>query len=719
MAVNDNGLVLYGSNDKPLTYADYMPADQELVPLSKRDRSLVAFISPWQAQQGITAPESFNLKDLLGVYADGRIRSVHVYAAVRAKASLASQIPITLNSYKGRKKGEAIEEHPILDLLDRVNPQMTCMDFIEAGVTYLELGGTFFIGMENGEIEEDSESVPEELWPLRPDRMFIIPDLNRDNFGSVKRYELRQGVDPSLWITYQPEEMLVVKYFSPLTPYWGLPPLTAARLTLLHDHFQQDFMSKFFQQGMHSGGIITVDGILGDREFQRIQDQWMVEKAGADGHHKPLFLENGVKFLATTMPPKDVEFSQGRNINKHELIGEVFGMSPKAVGDYSDASVLQNADAMERSDWQSALRALQKIINGLNEFLLPRYGDREPVKLFPDTSEIKALQENEAEKAKTFMDLRSSGWPMDRALARIYPDEEPFEAVDPPPTGASEEPKETEDPEPEEPNVQKALERQVKGITQLKKRFIDDVASLEDAFTKAMQPAFREWGSEIIRAAEPELKNVVEALKGKDITPAKAVRTVLKSVDFGETGQDLMVALEPAYQKTAAKAIGFANDALDFVGVAPVSFGLVNPKIETFLEKEALRLVKSVTGTVKEDVRQALIEGMKEGEGINKLTKRLQDIVEGYRGKGQAYRAERVARTEAISAMSKSSQETYKAADIKKNQWLDTGDSRQDELCFQLAAMEPVKIGEEFDNGISAPPAHVNCRCALMPVVTL
>ena len=68
--------------------------------------------------------------------------------------------------------------HPVTRLLDRVNPWHTRADLWRATETHLCLWGAAFWA-----IERDEDGQPE-LWPLRPDRVAVIPD----------RQPLRAGV---------------------------------------------------------------------------------------------------------------------------------------------------------------------------------------------------------------------------------------------------------------------------------------------------------------------------------------------------------------------------------------------------------------------------------------------------------------------------------------------------------------------------------------------
>jgi hypothetical protein len=63
--------------------------------------------------------------------------------------------------------------------------------------------------------------------------------------------------------------------------------------------------------------------------------------------------------------------------------------------------------------------------------------------------------------------------------------------------------------------------------------------------------------------------------------------------------------------------------------------------------------------------------------------------------------------------------ETYRDLEVEKVEWLATDDGTCD-ICPANADLGPVEIGYEFDSiegGTTEPPAHPNCRCAILPAL--
>src|SRR5690606_25104112 len=95
-----------------------------------------------------------------------------VYRCIQAVAQGAAGVPWTL--YQADSKGERKEvgKHELLNLINRPNEFMSRSDLIEAMIGYLLIAGNSYLDM----VGPNDAAPPRELWPLRPDRVQIIPD---------------------------------------------------------------------------------------------------------------------------------------------------------------------------------------------------------------------------------------------------------------------------------------------------------------------------------------------------------------------------------------------------------------------------------------------------------------------------------------------------------------------------------------------------------------
>lgn len=165
-------------------------------------------------------------------------KSLYVYACVSKIAEKVASIDFKLYRIIDLKGNtEEITDHPILDLLYKVNPFYTKTEFIMTDVINRKLTGDSFIlkiRNNNGEVVE--------LWNVRPDWVTIVAGADK----YVDHYEILTGEGKREKVA--PEDMIHIKYPSPLQTYFGLSPLSAARHRIDTEEFATKYQRDFFKQ---------------------------------------------------------------------------------------------------------------------------------------------------------------------------------------------------------------------------------------------------------------------------------------------------------------------------------------------------------------------------------------------------------------------------------------------------------------------------------------
>lgn len=139
------------------------------------------------------------------------------------------------------------------------------------------------------------------------------------------------------------------------------------------------------------------------------------------------------------------------------------------------------------------------------------------------------------------------------------------------------------------------------------------------------------------------------------------------------------------------------------------------PGVRAWVEKHAAELVKNVSESVRNDIRQAVLEGLTQGRGWREMRDQIEETV-GLSG----WRAERIARTETIRAHAQGAIEGYKASGtVSGIQWL----GNQAGACPRCRELngKVVPLGQVFfadpTFGDGLPPRHPSCRCGIKPVI--
>lgn len=172
-----------------------------------------------------------------------------------------------------------------------------------------------------------------------------------------------------------------------------------------------------------------------------------------------------------------------------------------------------------------------------------------------------------------------------------------------------------------------------------------------------------------------------------------------------DLGDELAKLMRRRYVQALRLAYGEAATTLEL----DLAFDLDNPLIQEVLDELATE-VRRVTETTREDIRVLIGKQADEGWSIEDLAAEIEKLTEIH----TPARARLVAQTETALAYSRGSVLAYEESGVvDRLEWL-TADPCP--ICEPLDG-KVVGLGEEFASGISYPPAHPNCRCAIAPVL--
>lgn len=334
---------------------------------------------PHETQSGAPQPE------LLGDAP--RIYSQHawVYACVRAIAQAAASVPWRLWRTSDSGAREPADAHePLARLLRRVNPRHSFPELIEATLVSLELTGNAYWAL-----ERDGRGAVAEIWPMRPDRVKIIPGRH---FVEGYIYEANAAK-----VAFGPHEVVHFRYFSPADDFYGLSPLAAAADSIATDLFAVAYNQGFFRRGARPEGIITSQVELSEDELKRLRAQFEELYAGVEKAHRVMILGADLEWKTLGLPPADAQFLDQRRLSREEICA-VFGVPPAVVGIYEYANYA-NAQLQRKLFWgETILPKLRRIAGTINEQLTPHFS---PALEFEfETSAVPALQEDSQERAQ-------------------------------------------------------------------------------------------------------------------------------------------------------------------------------------------------------------------------------------------------------------------------------------------------------------------------------
>jgi len=269
------------------------------------------------------------------LYENSLAVSLSVNAITNAIASLPLQI--------FDENGDDISDRPEYEILYRPNTVQTRREFIALSQINWELHGNALWALERDERDRVIQ-----MLVLQSDHMQVIPD--KDNFIKVYRYTIGGET-----IDIPPRNIIHWKYPNPQNPWWGLSPLVAAMRHVGLNWNALSYGEGFFANGARLSGALEVEGgqALGDKEFDRMRDQFSGDYTGVDNMHKVMVLE-GATYKPISVAPKDVEFTELLRVTKSD-IAAAFGVTPIMLNDLKEASVLANADQQKLTFWENGV----------------------------------------------------------------------------------------------------------------------------------------------------------------------------------------------------------------------------------------------------------------------------------------------------------------------------------------------------------------------------
>lgn len=314
---------------------------------------------------GGTEPPERNMEGLLKCYTQ-----VGWWHAVIFRIALGcSEVKWTLHDVSNRNKPRQIFDHPILSLLNLVNPFMTSNEFIALDTIYEESVGEAFWALNFNALGE-----PAEIVLPYPHLMSVVPDRN---FPFVKGYVYGTGANA---IPFDTNEIIHIKYPNPLNQYRGLGQAEAIGVNLSAQENADRWVNQFFYNSARPDGVIQFDYNLSDEQFDKLKKQWSEKYKGVSKAHQVALLEGGGKYLQIQNTVKDMDFPNLQLKNRDIILG-VVGM-PLSVMGISENVNKANAEAGDytfarwivkpRLDWKAAK---------LQEQLVPLFRKSEKLKL--------------------------------------------------------------------------------------------------------------------------------------------------------------------------------------------------------------------------------------------------------------------------------------------------------------------------------------------------
>lgn len=272
----------------------------------------------------------------------------------------------------GQYELQEIETHPVLDLLDRFNETTTQSDGFYLTDSHLSLTGDSFWYLEDGA----GGKQPSNIYLLQPDKVTLtLGDVYSGASRLVSNYQYKTVIgDKEVSETYEPEEILHIKVPNPKNPYRGHSVVEGIATTLDIDSNTLQASKSFYENGMMAQFMLTSEKGFNQDQLKRLKAELVSAYSGAKNFFKiPIFF-GGVKPETIQMSSKDAQMIDHQAWLRDKVMA-AFKNTKASLGITEDVN-RANAEASLRNWKQSTIKPrMCRIVDSLNEFLLPRYGD--------------------------------------------------------------------------------------------------------------------------------------------------------------------------------------------------------------------------------------------------------------------------------------------------------------------------------------------------------
>jgi len=690
------------------------------------EKSVGQMVLPWQQGQPQYMPHSYESYAL-----NGYSKNELVFACINERAT--SLPEATLQVYQRTKDGEEIiPDHPLRQLLQKPNPFMTEFELLEMTVTYLDIAGNAF-----WEKARSAAGRVVELWPLRPDRVRIVPD----NVKYISQYVYEIG---GIWYPLDPADVIHFKYFHPTDYFFGMPLLKAISRAIATDNEATDFVKSMLENSATPPTIVTTQTAIDKPLSDRLAKIWK-QKFGGKNRGEPAILQAGMDVKTIGMNLRDLEFPDLRNISETRICSG-FGVPPILVGANSglQRSTFSNYEEARKSFWEETLSPLMVRLGGrVNLGMTDEYGFDGNTYCRFDTSHVKALQENENDKWSRASTAKKDGIITKNEARSILgykpvPDGDKFETEEKPDPG--------QDGKDKNLQKQKEADLEGKGFFMSTKEALPEYLQLQKIADKSMPEMMRAFiaavaatqGSLTLDAVEKALEtgNIEAAMIAINWDILDERLSGFKPIITGIVGLAGPVA---ATALSARFGISLAFDLLNPLAVdwikAHTGELITNVSLNTKLAvrsiiqdafengghpRETARTIKQFIGLTERGARAALKYRAKLMKDKTLPQDQLNKMAAAYTRRLVEHRAETIARTETIMASNNGQLLLWQQAAEKGlldkskmyKRWLTTKDDLACPICKKMHG-ETVHLDAKFSGGVLCPTRHPRCRCGM------
>lgn len=263
-----------------------------------------------------------------------------------------------------------IESHPLLDLLDKPNEETVKSDAIYIIQSHKKLSGdAFWLKIRNG-----SQVVG--LRTLPPDKVTLdLQPPTPEDPTIISSYHYQDVIDGNkIDVRYEPKDIIHFKKPNPSNPFRGLGAVETLADTIDLDNLTTETTLNYFKNGAINNFVLSTDAKVNDEQLKRLRAELRSTYGGVGNAYKTMILGGGLKPVDISFSNKDQEFL-GQLEWYRDKIMYGFGNTKASLGMIDDVNRASHEGSIIEWQRNTIKPDMEAIVNVLNEFLVPEFGD--------------------------------------------------------------------------------------------------------------------------------------------------------------------------------------------------------------------------------------------------------------------------------------------------------------------------------------------------------
>jgi HK97 family phage portal protein len=340
---------------------------------------------------------------------EGYEQNALVQAAIMYKMRAIAMAP--LRAYTPDEENPEIipTQTPIQHLMRNPNMFMSGRFLQMTRVMMQDISGNSYIY-----IDMDNRGNPVGLYPLRPDRVRVVP--MPDN--TVGYYYIPDGKTYENGVPILPEQMIHDKLPNPLDRYegagLGLSPLSASAFSIDVDNKFSRFLNNLVENGVMPTGLVKSMNKLSQKDADRARRLWRERYGGVDNWADVMVLDNSMDYERIGMTLEEMVAENVDKRNEARILMTI-GVSPILIGALlgMENSTYANFEEANSAFWQNVMLFYLMLFEDEYNQRLSMNGQYQ---FKFDLSGIPALREDIGDRTQAAHTLWQMGTPLNLAV---------------------------------------------------------------------------------------------------------------------------------------------------------------------------------------------------------------------------------------------------------------------------------------------------------------